>query len=254
MEVFRRHVRPRSVSLIACEAAVIVAAVMAAAYVRMNEAAWMAMSWPELLVKAGLVGITTQVCLCSAELHDLRVLADRRELLVRLVQALGATSLLLGAVYFWAPQLSIGRGALVISAAGIVVAVSSWRLAFEWLTRRLEARHRLLLIGTNGSAVAFARELCAQRELGLQILRFIGAAAQLAERAGEADAARVAEYALPDCAHPIGGICLTLNGRDPIIAVCSNRNYDCRSRAPRPRWPECGDGIRPRRDRIRRGL
>jgi hypothetical protein len=34
------------------------------------------------------------------DLYDLRVLADRRELFVRAVQSLGATSLVLAAIYF----------------------------------------------------------------------------------------------------------------------------------------------------------
>lgn len=173
MEVFRHRVRHGPVSFIACEAAVLVGAVVAAAHVRMTEAAWMATSWLGLLAKAGLVGGTTQVCLYYAELYDLRVVADRRELLVRLVKALGATSLLLGAVYFWAPPLIVGRGVFAIAAAGIVVVVSSWRLSFEWVTRRPGPRERLLLIGTSGSAVALTREWSEQRELGLEIVGFI---------------------------------------------------------------------------------
>jgi len=173
MKHFRQNLTFRSVSLIAFEAGVIVGAVVAAAYLRLSAETWAATGWEVLVAKAGLVGLTTQVCLYYAELYELRIVKDRRELLARLVQALGAASLLLGVVYFWAPRLIIGRGVFAIAAAFVVVGVTGWRLVFEWTTRRLGPRERLLLIGTNANAVALARELYDRRELGLEIVGFI---------------------------------------------------------------------------------
>src|SRR5262245_33029827 len=171
------HVRQsrnlRSLSQFAFEDAVILGSVVAAAYVRLSEEIWASLGWQELLAKAVVVGALTQVCLYYGELYDLRIVADRRELVARLVQALGAASLLLGLVYFWAPWLIIGRGVFAIAAAFVVVGVTGWRLAFEWLTRRLGPRERLLLIGTNANAVDLARELYERRELGLEIVGFI---------------------------------------------------------------------------------
>ena len=68
------------------------------------------------LQKAVLIALTCQICLYFADLYNPRVIADRRELFVRTVQALGATSFLLAASYYWFPSLVIGRGVFVLIA------------------------------------------------------------------------------------------------------------------------------------------
>ena len=56
-----------------------------------------------------IVGIA-QVSLYYADLYDLRVASDRRELYTRLIQALASTSFALAVLYFWFPSLMVGRG------------------------------------------------------------------------------------------------------------------------------------------------
>src|SRR5918997_6897710 len=102
MRILRQLLTARAASLIFFEAVILLAAVALAAYLRVTEEVWLRM-WPEqLLARAALVALVTQVCLYYADLYELKIVADRRELIVRLVQALGAASLILGLVYFWA--------------------------------------------------------------------------------------------------------------------------------------------------------
>jgi len=90
------------------------------------------------------------------------------------VQALAAASFILAAIYYWFPDLVIGRGVFLISAAFIVTLVIGWRVAFDWLSRQLGPRERLLLVGTNAPAIALARELFARRQdLGVEIVGFV---------------------------------------------------------------------------------
>ena len=126
------------------------------------------------LEKALLIAFVCQLCLYYADLYNPRVIADRRELFVRTVQALGATSFVLAALYFWIPALIIGRGVFLIAAALVIAAVIGWRLAFEWLVSRVAPRERLLLVGTSPGAVALARELHAMRgQIGVEIVGFV---------------------------------------------------------------------------------
>src|SRR5262245_43523140 len=68
----------------------------------------------------------------------------------------------------------IGRGVFVIAAGLVLVLVVGWRLAFEWLSRRVGPRERLLLVGTNAAALTLARELFERRQqLGVEIVGFI---------------------------------------------------------------------------------
>ena len=125
--------------------------------------------------KALLIAAVTQTCLYYADLYDLRLIADRRELFDRAsLQALGAASFILAVLYFWFPALIIGRGVFLIAALLVIVLVIGWRLAFEWLSGRIGPRERLLLVGTSAGAVALARELYERRhELGVEIVGFV---------------------------------------------------------------------------------
>jgi sugar transferase (PEP-CTERM system associated) len=170
--VFMQRVTWRSWVLIAAETALIVAAVACAAYVRIPDSALT----PGHLLKALVIAGLCQLCLYYAELYDFRVLSDRRELFVRLLQSLGTTSLILAAIYFWFPFLVIGRGVFVISTVLVISGAIGWRLAFEWFSGHVGTRERLLLVGTNAATVSLARELRARKELGIEIVGFVDSA------------------------------------------------------------------------------
>jgi sugar transferase (PEP-CTERM system associated) len=169
--VILRSVTWRSTWLIACETALILAAIVLAAYLRMGDRA------PEFLgagvYKALVITGVTMVCLYFADLYDYRVFSERRELFVRTVQALGGTALVLAALYFWFPDLVVGRGVAAIAAGFVIALVLGWRIVFEWANRRVGPRERLLLVGTHDSAVRLARELHDRRDLGVEIVGFV---------------------------------------------------------------------------------
>ncbi len=126
------------------------------------------------LLKALVIAIGCQACLYYADLYDLRIVADRRELFVRTLQALGATSFVMAAFYFFFPSLIIGRGVFIIAAVLIVLLTIGWRLAFEWASKQARPRERVLIVGTNHVAVRLARELHERHaELGVVIVGFV---------------------------------------------------------------------------------
>src|SRR5262245_51399280 len=63
----------------------------------------------QLFWRASLIGGVLQLCLHYCDLYDLRTLSDRRDLIVRLLRALGAASVVLAILYYWIPSLIIGR-------------------------------------------------------------------------------------------------------------------------------------------------
>jgi sugar transferase (PEP-CTERM system associated) len=163
----------RAVGLIAFESTLIISAVLGAALVRLGTSGVRA-EGPDLIAwKAIFVAAICQLCFYFGDLYNLRIVADRREMFIRIVQGLGVTSLILGMFYFWFPSLVIGRGVFLIAAALVVLLVIGWRLCWEWLARAVGPRERLLIIGTNPAAVGLARELFDRRELGVEIVGFI---------------------------------------------------------------------------------
>jgi sugar transferase (PEP-CTERM system associated) len=164
----------RSLVLIVSETMLILAAVGLAAVLRLGAGSLELFAGEHVLLKALVIAVTCQVCLYYAELYDTRVFADRRELFVRMLQALGAASLVIGALYFWVPDLVIGRGVFLIAAGLVMGTIVGWRLAFDWLTGRVGPRERLLLVGTSAAAVTLAKELFELRqELGVDIVGFV---------------------------------------------------------------------------------
>ena len=125
------------------------------------------------LPNALLVAVVCQLCLYYADLYDFRILSDRRELFVRLFQAIGSTSLILAVLYFWMPSLIIGPGVFVLASFLVISAVAGWRVLFDWFTGRLGYRERLLLVGTSPATVSLAKELFDRKELGVHIVGFI---------------------------------------------------------------------------------
>src|SRR5262245_29704122 len=124
------RLRLRSLTLVAFETVFIVGAVAIAAYVRLGAATWDVLLSESGVFKTLLVAFVSQVCLYYVDLYDLRIASDRRELFIRMIQALVSASFILAALYFWFPPLIIGRGVFFIAASIVVVLAIGWRFAF----------------------------------------------------------------------------------------------------------------------------
>jgi sugar transferase (PEP-CTERM system associated) len=174
-QVLAGHLTRRLGLLIVTEHILVVAAVALAAAVR---AGMSSVGIDELLRavlwRGSLIALILQVCLHYCDLYDLRTLSDRRGVLVGLLRALGAASLVLAFLYYWVPFLIIGRGVFVLSSIVIVALIAGWRIAFDWWSLRLKPVERLLIVGTSPAAVTLARELFARRqELGVELVGFV---------------------------------------------------------------------------------
>ena len=174
----------RAVGLVAFESTLIVGGVIAAALARLGLDGIQGDELPITLSKAVFIAAVCQTSFYFGELYNLKVVSDRREMFIRVVQSLGITSLILGVVYFWFPGLVIGRGVFLIAAVLVVVLVIAWRLCWEWLARTVGPRERLLIIGTNAAAISLGQELHERRELGVEIVGFITAEAAVVGPAG----------------------------------------------------------------------
>jgi sugar transferase (PEP-CTERM system associated) len=164
----------RTLALVLFETALILLMVAVAAWLRLRSFTWEMFVLEDGVAKSLLVTVVTQACLYFADLYSPRQGADKRELFVRIMQALGAASFVLAAIYLFFPELAIGRGVFALAVILIIAAVLSWRILFELTSRIIGPRERLLLVGTSTAAVALARELHEHRlELGVEIVGFV---------------------------------------------------------------------------------
>ena len=167
MQLFNRYVSTRSLTVFAAELLLIFGSVALAAGLQAT---------PDLaanLWKIGLVTVVCQLCLYYNDFYDLTLMHSSRELIVRLLQAVGAASIVLAALYFMMPSLMIGDGIFVSALFVFVVGILGWRLLFNQLTGSLKLQERVLVVGTGETARKVVRQILSQREFAYRVIGFI---------------------------------------------------------------------------------
>ena len=177
-----RVLRPnsRTVLLLLAEAALVYGAIIAAVYIRVgvDGASF------ELIDKHGYwkAGIATFFCLAAFylfDLYDFVVMHDRRELILRLVQALGLAWIALAFAFYAFPALMLGRSIALIAlplALGLGVA---WRVSIHWFLGHPGIGERILIVGSGEHAVEVAREVLNRPDAGFRIVGFVGTNSEL---------------------------------------------------------------------------
>jgi sugar transferase (PEP-CTERM system associated) len=174
VKILSARLTVRTATLIASEHVLIVLSVLLAAILRLSLPVLIEQGVLPALSRASFIAVVLQVSLHFCDLYDFRTLSDRRATAIALLRALGASSLMLALLYYWVPRLVIGRGVFAIASLILVVLIAGWRIAFNWLSRRLKPVERLLIVGTNDAAVALSQELFDRRhEVGVELVGFV---------------------------------------------------------------------------------
>jgi sugar transferase (PEP-CTERM system associated) len=167
MQLFNRYVSTRSLTVFGAELLLIFGSVALAATVQ---------GTPDVSAnfwKIGLVTLVCQLCLYYNDFYDLTLVHSTRELIVRLLQAVGAASIVLAALYVLVPSLMIGDGIFVSALFVFVVGILGWRLLFTQLTGSLRLQERILVVGTGETARKVVRQILTQREFAYRVVGFI---------------------------------------------------------------------------------
>ena len=167
MQLFNRHVSTRTLTVFTSELVLIFGSVALASAVQGTPHS-AANLWKILLVT-----VVCQLCLYYNDFYDLTLVHSNRELVVRLLQAAGAASILLAALYFLLPDLMIGNGIFVSALVVFLVAILGWRLVFNHVSGSMKLQERVLFVGTGETARKVARQILDQREFAYRVIGFI---------------------------------------------------------------------------------
>jgi sugar transferase (PEP-CTERM system associated) len=170
----------RTLLLITAEALLLFLAMVVAAYLRLG---WLD-AYYELNVKYGFLkaGVVTLFCLAAFYLYDLYdfvVMHDRRELVLRLVQALGLAWIALAITMYLLPRLMIGRGVSLIALPLALLLMVAWRIGAHWLLGHPDVGEKILIVGSGTSAIEVAREVLERRDAGYRIVGFVDSRPEL---------------------------------------------------------------------------
>jgi sugar transferase (PEP-CTERM system associated) len=133
----------------------------------------------ELILRQGLLkaGMATLYCLTAFylfDLYDFIVMHDRRELVLRLIQALGLAWIALALSFYAFPQLMFGRGISLIALLLALMLMVSWRISIHWFMGHPDFGERILIVGSGNLAVEVAREVLGRPDAGYRIVGFVG--------------------------------------------------------------------------------
>src|SRR5206468_4708110 len=126
--------KSRTILLLLVEAMLLFGELIVAVYVRLG-----ALDAEETLIqrhgfyKAALFTIFCLTSFYLFDLYDFVVMHDRRELVLRLLQALGLAWVALALMFYAVPQAMIGRGVSLISLPLALTMMVGWRVAIHWL-------------------------------------------------------------------------------------------------------------------------
>jgi sugar transferase (PEP-CTERM system associated) len=174
------RVNGRTILLLFGEAALVYGAIISAVYLRVGTDD----AYFELVIKNGYwkAGVATFFCLAGFylfDLYDFVVMHDRRELVLRLVQALGLAWIVLALSFYFYPALMLGRSISLIALPLALTLMVAWRISIHWVLGHPGFGERILIVGSGDSAVEVAREVLSRPDAGYRVVGFVGTDSEL---------------------------------------------------------------------------
>ena len=170
----------RTLLLIVAEAVLVYGAIIAAVYLRVGtEAAPYELIEKHGYLKAAVAGFFCLAAFYLFDLYDFLVMHDRRELVLRLIQALGLAWIALAFSFYAFPGLMLGRGISLIALPLALGLMISWRIMIHWFLGHPDFGERILIVGSGNLAVEMAREVLNRPDAGYRIVGFVGTDAEL---------------------------------------------------------------------------
>jgi sugar transferase (PEP-CTERM system associated) len=170
----RNRLSLRTIGLLLADVAIIYGGIILALYLRLGIEG----SGDQLNERNGWLKVTLATLICTLvlyfyDLYDFTVMGNRRELMLRLVQALGIAWAFLALLFYFVPPLLIGRGVSVISAPLVLFLLLGWRILIHYLTGHPEIGEKIIVVGTGQSARDTAEAVLERRDAGYRIVGFV---------------------------------------------------------------------------------
>ena len=182
LRIFNKYVPTRKMAFFFLESFFVMGMVIFGAYLRFLGDLRGFETLGSLFFKALLVAGTVQICLYYFDLYDLKYFRKKIELIIRLLQSFGVSSIILAFLYYLFPELIIGRGVFFISLILMVLVVIFWRLLYNYLLKTRALDQRILILGIGSMAKSIAGEMIQKIDTGFRIIGFI---AEAPDRVGE---------------------------------------------------------------------
>ena len=168
------RLKARTILLLLVEAMLLFVGLVISVYVRLGTGdAEDALITRNGFYKAALATVFCLTAFYFFDLYDFVVMRDRRELVLRLLQALGLAWVALALTFYVLPQVMIGRGVTLISLPLALFFMVAWRLSIHWILGHPELGERILIVGSGPFAVEIAKETLQRKDAGYRVIGFV---------------------------------------------------------------------------------
>ncbi len=182
--------------------------------------------------KAILITVVCIACLYYNDLYDLQVIDTYSELIIRLLQALGFSSIILAVIFFSFPGLIISRWAYIFSVVLAIFLIFAWRIAYTFILDRGVFNQKIIIMGSGDLAQNIYDEITDKKDCGYEIAMVVTEAGAPSLQKPE----KIPALPLADCDHLLEST-RRLDIKKIIVALKEKRNrfplkvlLDCRVR------------------------
>lgn len=130
---------------------------------------------PDLTLRCLTILVVFQVCAYYNELYRAQDQLSASDQFFRLTQATGVGCFFLAAIYYAAPQLSIGRSVFAMTLLCLLASTTLLRWLADVVWRTALPRRNVLILGTDQVARSLAEEINLRADLNMKLVGFIGA-------------------------------------------------------------------------------
>jgi len=175
IRLFNTYFPARTLALGVTEAGLVIAAFVAAMIGRLGATdASITLNYEQGFLKILILAGVFLLCMYYFDLYDSTVLSNRREVTVRLIQALGTVCVLSAVIYYTYPSLALGRGIFLYGTIMVAALLLGWRRIFLLMNNWPRFSERAVILGEGPLASALIAELKSRPELGIRIIEHFG--------------------------------------------------------------------------------
>src|SRR5579884_656981 len=135
IRLFNAYFPSRTLLLALSEAGVVVLAFTVSCIIWMGRDADLFLNYENGFLKITLITAVFIICMYYGDLYDSLILTNRREVIIRLIQVLGAGTLVLAMLYYVYPKTRLGAKNYALGLLLVLLLVWFWREMFLWLFR-----------------------------------------------------------------------------------------------------------------------
>jgi sugar transferase (PEP-CTERM system associated) len=176
IRLFNAYFPSRTLLLALSEACVVVLAFTISCIFWMGRDADLFLNYENGFLKITLITAVFIICMYYGDLYDSLILTNRREVIIRLIQVLGAGTLVLAMLYYVYPKTRLGAKNYALGLLLVLLLVWFWREMFLWLFRSKHLLERAILLGDGPLAKKLSEEILNRADVGLELLGYVSAA------------------------------------------------------------------------------